>query len=36
VVLFATRAHLTGIDAEETEIDELTDAATAVTVGSDS
>jgi predicted MFS family arabinose efflux permease len=36
VVLFATRAHLTGIDAEEGEIDELTDQATAVTVGSDS
>jgi predicted MFS family arabinose efflux permease len=36
VVLFATRAHLTGIDAEEGEIDELTDEATAVTIGSDS
>ena len=36
VALFATRAHLTGIDAEEGEIDELTDEATAVTVGSDS
>ena len=36
VVLFATRAHLTGIDAEEDEIDELTDEATAVTIGSDS
>jgi ACDE family multidrug resistance protein len=35
VALFATRAHLTGIDAEG-EIDELTDEATAVTVGSDS
>jgi ACDE family multidrug resistance protein len=36
VVLFATRAHLTGIDAEEGEIDELTDEATAITIGSDS
>jgi predicted MFS family arabinose efflux permease len=36
VVLFATRAHLTGIDAEEGELDELTDEATAVTIGSDS
>ena len=35
VVLFATRSHLTGIDAEEGEIDELTDEATAVTIGSD-
>jgi predicted MFS family arabinose efflux permease len=36
VVLFATRTHLTGIDAEEGEIDQLTDEATAVTIGSDS
>lgn len=35
-VLFSTRSHLTGIDAEESELDELTDEATAVTVGSDS
>ncbi len=36
-VLFASRgAHLAGIDAEEDVLDELTDEATAVTVGSDS
>lgn len=35
-VLFLTRPHLLGIDVEETELDELTDGATAVTVGSDS
>ncbi|WP_454790893.1 MFS transporter [Mycolicibacterium lutetiense] len=35
-VLFLTRPHLRGIDVEETELDELTDEATAVTVGSDS
>ncbi|CQD21649.1 multidrug-efflux transporter protein [Mycolicibacterium conceptionense] len=35
-VLFLTRPHLIGIDAEEDELDELTDEATAVTVGSDS
>ncbi|MGV0780382.1 MFS transporter [Mycolicibacterium sp. XJ775] len=35
-VLFLTRPHLTGIDVEEAELDELTDEATAVTVGSDS
>lgn len=34
-VLALTRPHLTGIDVEESEFDELTDAATAVTVGSD-
>jgi MFS transporter, ACDE family, multidrug resistance protein len=34
-VLAATRAHLAGIDVEESELDELTDRATAVTVGSD-
>jgi predicted MFS family arabinose efflux permease len=36
VVLFATRGHLTGIDADEDELDELADEATAVTMGSDS
>jgi MFS transporter, ACDE family, multidrug resistance protein len=38
-VLFMTRSHLVHIDEEETaesELDELTDEATAVTVGSDS
>ncbi|MED5813038.1 MFS transporter [Mycolicibacterium sp. 050232] len=35
-VLFLTRPHLIGIDVEEDELDELTDEATAVTVGSDS
>jgi ACDE family multidrug resistance protein len=35
-VLFATRTHLTGIDADEDELDELADEATAVTMGSDS
>jgi hypothetical protein len=35
-VLFATRQHLVGIDVEESELDELTEQATAVTVGSDS
>src|SRR3954470_8295375 len=35
-VLFATRRHLVGIDVEESELDEITDQATAVTVGSDS
>ncbi|QRY44913.1 MFS transporter [Mycolicibacterium boenickei] len=34
-VLALTRPHLTGIDVEESELDELTDEATAVTVGSD-
>jgi ACDE family multidrug resistance protein len=33
VVLFATRGHLAGVDAPETETDELEDEATAVTVG---
>ncbi len=32
-LLFAARGHLSGIDAPEDEIDELTDEATAVTVG---
>lgn len=36
VVLAATRSHLIGIDVEESELDELTDQATAVTVGNDS
>lgn len=35
VVLYASRSHLTGVDAEESELDELTDEATAVTVGND-
>jgi ACDE family multidrug resistance protein len=35
-VLAATRSHLIGIDVEESELDELTEQATAVTVGSDS
>jgi hypothetical protein len=32
-VLTATRGHLTGIDTEESELDQLTDAAAAITVG---
>jgi MFS transporter, ACDE family, multidrug resistance protein len=36
VVLFATRSHLADVDAEEESLDELTDEATAITVGSDS
>jgi predicted MFS family arabinose efflux permease len=35
-VLFASRRHLAGIDVEESELDELTEQAEAVTVGSDS
>ena len=35
-VLFATRSHLVGIDVEESELDEITEQATAITVGSDS
>jgi MFS transporter, ACDE family, multidrug resistance protein len=35
-VLLATRSHLSHIDDPETELDELTDEAAAVTVGSDS
>jgi ACDE family multidrug resistance protein len=35
-VLFATRSHLVGIDVEESELDELTEQAAAVTVGNDS
>ncbi|MDX1873666.1 MFS transporter [Mycolicibacterium sp. 120266] len=33
VVMFTTRGHLTGVDAEESELDELTDVAAAITVG---
>jgi MFS transporter, ACDE family, multidrug resistance protein len=35
-VLFVTRRHLVGIDVEESELDEITEQATAITVGSDS
>ena len=35
-VLAMTRRHLVGIDVEETELEEITDRAEAVTVGSDS
>ncbi|TXI58139.1 MFS transporter [Mycolicibacterium mageritense] len=35
-VLLLTRPHLLGIDVDEDELDELTDEATAVTIGSDS
>jgi len=35
-VLFATRQHLVGIDVEESELDEITEQAAAITVGSDS
>ncbi len=35
-VLFATRRHLAGLDVEESELDEVTDQAEAITVGSDS
>ncbi|HVQ50141.1 MAG TPA: MFS transporter [Mycobacterium sp.] len=35
-VLFASRSHLVGIDVEESELDEITEQATAITVGSDS
>jgi MFS transporter, ACDE family, multidrug resistance protein len=35
-VLFATRSHLSRVDAPESEADELVDEATALTVGSDS
>jgi predicted MFS family arabinose efflux permease len=34
--LFATRSHLVGIDIAEPELDEITEQATAITVGSDS
>jgi predicted MFS family arabinose efflux permease len=33
VVLFSTRGHLAGVDAPETEPDELEDEATAITIG---
>jgi len=36
VVLAATRGHLVGIDAHEDELEEITEQATAVTIGSDS
>jgi MFS transporter, ACDE family, multidrug resistance protein len=32
-VLAASRAHLAGIDAEETEFDQITDETNAVTAG---
>ena len=35
-VLFVTRKHLVGIDVEESELDEMAEQATAITVGSDS
>jgi predicted MFS family arabinose efflux permease len=35
-VLFATRQHLIGIDVEDSELDEITEQAAAITVGSDS
>ncbi len=35
-VLALTRRHLVGIDVEETELDEITDHAESITVGSDS
>lgn len=35
-VLAITRRHLVGIDAEEPALDEITDHAESVTVGSDS
>jgi ACDE family multidrug resistance protein len=35
-VLFATRSHLVGLDVEESDLDEITEQATAITVGSDS
>ena len=35
-VLFATRQHLAGIDVEDSELDEITEQATAITVGSES
>lgn len=35
IVLAATRDHLIGIDVEEDELDEITEQATALTVGSD-
>jgi hypothetical protein len=35
-VLAASRRHLAGVDVEEDELDEITDEATAVTIGSES
>lgn len=35
-VLFVSREHLLGIDVEDSELDEITEQATAITVGSDS
>ena len=35
-VLAMTRRHLLGIDVDETELDEITDRAESITVGSDS
>jgi MFS family permease len=35
-VLAVTRPHLSGIDIEEAELDEITDHAESLTVGSDS
>jgi hypothetical protein len=35
-VLAASRRHLAGVDVEEDELDEITDQATAVTIGSES
>ena len=35
-VLALTHRHLVGIDVEETELDEITDHAESVTVGSES
>jgi MFS transporter, ACDE family, multidrug resistance protein len=35
-VLFAARQHLVGIDVEDSVLDEITEQATAITVGSDS
>ena len=34
-VLAATRSHLVGIDVDESELDEITEQATAITVGTD-
>src|SRR5258705_1358025 len=35
-VLFATRSHLVGIDVEESELDQITEQPTTITVGRDS
>jgi MFS transporter, ACDE family, multidrug resistance protein len=34
-VLAVTRSHLVGIGVEDSELDEITEQATAITVGSD-